>query len=110
MFHVVFRILLLFIYLFVSCSGSITSVVDERANFSAIVYLQICGSVGRCFLFIHGIGYVVSLWHSVGLPYNYFLSIQRSRVIIHAPVVFNGLPHNLSFQLHNNTCITFKLP
>ena len=26
-------------YLYVSCSGSITSVGEERANFSAIVYL-----------------------------------------------------------------------
>ena len=28
---------------YVSCSGSITSVGEERANFSAIVYLQLCG-------------------------------------------------------------------
>ena len=40
MFHVVFRILLLVtLYLYVSFSGLITSVVEERANFSAIVYL-----------------------------------------------------------------------
>ena len=26
-------------YLYVSCSGSITSVGEERANFSAVVYL-----------------------------------------------------------------------
>ena len=30
-------------YLYVSCSGSITSVGEERANLSAIVYLQLCG-------------------------------------------------------------------
>ena len=30
-------------YLFVSCSGSITSVGEKRANFSAIVYLLTCG-------------------------------------------------------------------
>ena len=30
-------------YLYVSCSGSITSVGEERANLSAIVYLLICG-------------------------------------------------------------------
>ena len=30
-------------YLYVSCSGSITSVGEERVNLSAIVYLQLCG-------------------------------------------------------------------
>ena len=38
MFRVVNCILLLFIY-----SGSITSVGEERANLSAVVYLQLCG-------------------------------------------------------------------
>ena len=38
------RILYSFVvYLFVSCSGSITLVGEERANLSAIVYLQLCG-------------------------------------------------------------------
>ena len=31
--------ILLLVYLYVSCSGSITSVGEERANLSAIVYL-----------------------------------------------------------------------
>ena len=35
--------ILLFSYLYVGCSGSITSVGEERANLSAIVYLQSCG-------------------------------------------------------------------
>ena len=30
-------------YLYVSCSGSITSVWEERANLSDIVYLLLCG-------------------------------------------------------------------
>ena len=30
-------------YLYVSCSGSITSVGEERANLSAIGYLKLCG-------------------------------------------------------------------
>ena len=38
------RILYSFVgYLYVSCSGSITSVGEERANLSAIVYLYLCG-------------------------------------------------------------------
>ena len=30
-------------YLYVSCSGSVTSVEEERANLSDIVYLYLCG-------------------------------------------------------------------
>ena len=30
-------------YLYVSCRGSITSVGEERANLSAIVYFKLCG-------------------------------------------------------------------
>ena len=30
-------------YLYVSCSGSITSVGEERGDFSAIVNLKLCG-------------------------------------------------------------------
>ena len=29
--------------MYVSCSGSITSVEEERTNFSAVVYLLLCG-------------------------------------------------------------------
>ena len=42
MFHL-FCILLLFTYLYVSGSGSITSVGEERANLSAVVYLKLRG-------------------------------------------------------------------
>ena len=31
------------VYLYVNGSGSITSVGEERANLSAVVYLQLCG-------------------------------------------------------------------
>ena len=49
--HVVFRILLL------SCSGSITSVWEERANFPTIVNLLIMWPfVGRGFLFLLVLG------------------------------------------------------
>ena len=30
-------------YLYVSCSGSITSVGEERASLSAVIYLWLCG-------------------------------------------------------------------
>ena len=68
------RILYYFVgYLYVSGSGSITSVGEERANLPAIVYLLVCGFCWRGFLFpcVHGMGYVILLWHSLSLPYNY---------------------------------------
>ena len=59
------------VYLYVNGSGSITSVGEERANFSAVVYVV---SVWRGFLFlcVIGMGYVILLWHALSLPYNYF--------------------------------------
>ena len=39
-----------YLYMYVNGSGSITSVGEERANLSAVVYLL-------------GIGYVILLWH-----------------------------------------------
>ena len=57
------------VYLYVSGSGSITSVGEERANLSAVV------SVWRGFLFLWvlGMGYVILFWHSLSLPYNYLV-------------------------------------
>ena len=69
------RILYWFVgYLYVISSGPITSVGEERANLSAIVYLYLCGFCWRGFLFLYvlGIGYVILLWHSLSLPYNYY--------------------------------------
>ena len=42
MFHVVFLYYIVS-YVYVSCSGSITSVGEERAYLSAIVSLKLCG-------------------------------------------------------------------
>ena len=42
MFHVVICIFF-FVYLYVDGSGPITSVGEERANLSAVVYLSLCG-------------------------------------------------------------------
>ena len=62
------------LYLYVNGSGSITSVGEERANLSAVVYLYYVVFVWRGFLFLWvlGMGYVIILWHSLSLPYNYF--------------------------------------
>ena len=54
--------------------GLITSVGEERAKFSAIVYLQSYDfySEGFLFLLVLEIGCFISLWHPLGLPYNNF--------------------------------------
>ena len=49
-------------YLYVSCSGSITSVGEECYRLLVIMWFQ----------FMLGMGCVILLWHSLGLPYNYF--------------------------------------
>ena len=61
------------VYLYVSGSGSITSVGEERAGLSAVVYLLLCGFSldGFLFLWVLGMGYVILMWHSLSLPYNY---------------------------------------
>ena len=40
---------------------------------------------GFLFLWVLGMGYVILLWHSLSLPYNYFTN--RTKENIHAPVV-----------------------
>ena len=65
-------------YLYVSGSGLIISVEEERAYLSVIVYLYLCGFCWKGFLFllVLGMGCVILLWHSPSLPYNYF-QIQK---------------------------------
>ena len=62
------------IYLYVNSSGSITSVGEERAICLLLFTCYYVVSVWRGFLFLWvlGIGYVVLLWCSLSLPYNYF--------------------------------------
>ena len=46
----------------------------ERANLSAVVYLNYVVAVWRGFLilWVLGMGYVILFWHSLSLSYNYF--------------------------------------
>ena len=60
-------------YLYVSGSGSFTSVGELRANSSAILLVIMWFLLGRFpFHWVLGMGYVILLWHSLSLPYNYF--------------------------------------
>ena len=63
------------VYLYVNGSGSITSVGEERELICLLLFT--CNYVvsvwrGFLFLWVLGMGYVILLWHSLSLPYNYF--------------------------------------
>ena len=63
------------VYLYVNGSGSITSVGEERELICLLLFT--CNYVvsvwrGFPFLWVLGMGYVILLWHSLSLPYNYF--------------------------------------
>ena len=64
----------LVVYLYVSGSGSITSVGEERAICLLLFTCIYMVSVWRDFLFpwVLGMGYVILLWHSLNFPYHYF--------------------------------------
>ena len=57
-------------YLYVSFSGLDTSAAKERTNRLLVI---ISVRSGFLFLLVLGIGCVISLWHSLGLLYNYFV-------------------------------------
>ena len=64
-------------YLYVSCSGSITSVGGERELIISCLLAFTCNNVvsvprGFLFLLLPGIGCLILFWHSLGLPYNDF--------------------------------------
>ena len=58
-------------HLYVSCSGSITSVGEERANLSAIVYWLLCGFCSEMFS--------LPLVASDGLRYRWVLPVLFGR-------------------------------
>ena len=72
--------------LYVSSSGSIAynSVWVEIANLSAIVYLQLCGFYwrGSLFLLVLVMGFVILLWDSLSLQYNYFGPLRSAGVFL----------------------------
>ena len=63
------------VYLHVNGSGLITSVGEERASLSAVVYLYLCGFCLERFPLPLGAwnGLRFLLWHSLSLPYYDFL-------------------------------------
>ena len=60
--------------LFVSVSGSLTSVGEDELICLLLFTCNYMVSVRRGFLFfwVLGMGYVILLWHSLSLPFNSF--------------------------------------
>ena len=78
-------------YLYVSCSGSITSVVAEERELICLLSFT-CNYVvfvrrGFLFLLVLGMGCVVLLWHSLGLLYNYFIQVSGILLFGHIQTV-----------------------
>ena len=65
------------VYLYVNGRGSNTSVGEERANLSAVSVWR-----GFLFLWVLGMGYIILFWHSLSLPYNYFVITNIQLVTI----------------------------
>ena len=70
-------------YLYVSGSGSITS-VGKRELIGLL--LVTCNHVvsfrsGFLFLCVLGMGYVILLWHSLSLPYNYLNALRQMQTV-----------------------------
>ena len=90
-----YRLLYSFVsYLYVRCSGSITSVREERANFFRFCLL----SVRRGFSFL--MGCVILLLDSLGLSYDLFLEHFEDLLNIDNPY-FEGMVnqnHPLALQ------------
>ena len=86
-------------YLYVSCSGSITSVGEERESLFVcyrllvIIWLLF---VEVLFLLVPGVDYVILLWHSLDLPYNYFVVILHYLSTIFCP------PYNILARYNYN--------
>ena len=65
------------VYLYVNGSGSIPRFGKRELICLLLFTCNYVVSVWRGFLFlwVFGMGYVILLWHSLSLPYNYFVSI-----------------------------------
>ena len=77
-------------YLYVSCSGSITSVWEERNICLLSFTCNYVVSVWRGFLFllVPWMGCVILLWHSLGIPYQYFAEKQLIHIVLVAQICF----------------------
>ena len=47
---------------------------------------------GFLFLWVLGMGYVILLWHSLGLPFNYFAALERPDLRAYGCVMFATKP------------------
>ena len=69
-------------YLYVSCSGSITSVGERELICLLSFTCNYLVSVRRGFhfLWVLGMGCIILLWHSLSLSYKYFEAIVDTKI------------------------------
>ena len=68
------------VYLYVGGSGSIVSWLGKRELICLLLFtcnyvVSVCR--GFLFLWVLWMGYVSLLWHSLSLPYNYFVTVFK---------------------------------
>ena len=69
-----------FCYLFICKPYRIDYLGWKRANFlQSFTFNYVVSVVGGGFLFllVLGMGYVILLWHSPGIPYNFFILLNN---------------------------------
>ena len=88
------------LYSFVGCFY-VCGIVDQlpRLGKRELIYLLLitCNyvvSIRRGFLFLWGLGmgYVILLWHSLSLPYNYFAALEKPDLRAYGCVMFATKP------------------
>ena len=101
MFHVVSCV----DYLYVSCSGPITSVGDETELICQLLFTcKNVVSVGGSFIFLWMLemGCVILLWQSLSLPFKYFGSIFIFNIGV-PPSTFVNVTFLLTFLLEEQS-------
>ena len=92
------------VILYVSGSGSITSVGEERELICLLLFTcnyVVSVWIGFLFLWVLGMGYVILLLHSLSLPYNYFRVLNKEKTYL--LVLWSIFEHScLNFYLQNN--------
>ena len=57
---------------------------------------------GFLFLWVLGMGYVILLWHSLGLPYNYIEMADSKIGFLGIPITFEGRLNKDRFSTRSN--------
>ena len=70
---------------------------------------MVCFRRGYLFLWVLGMGYVILLWHSLSLPYTYFVHIRKQRQNFKPLAIFCGCAPRFVSDLVGNPNTWFFL-